>query len=96
MTSISRRLFTAGDVNTVFTAATSEYSDPAGLLFDNGAVFTGAPRRGGRVALELTCHARGIRFTHSRPYHPTDLPVRHRGPWATSAVAVLPSRVCLP
>jgi hypothetical protein len=33
-------------------------------------VFTGAPRRGGRVALELTCHARGIRFTHSRAYHP--------------------------
>jgi hypothetical protein len=66
----ARRIFTAGDVNTVFTAATSAYGDPAGLLSDNGAVFTGAPRRGGRVALELTCHARGIRFTHSRPYHP--------------------------
>jgi transposase InsO family protein len=33
-------------------------------------VFTGAPRRGGRAALELTCHAREIRFSHSRPYHP--------------------------
>lgn len=66
----ARRIFTAGDVDTVFTAATSRYGDPAGLLSDNGAVFTGAPRRGGRVALELTCHARGIRFTHSRPYHP--------------------------
>ena len=33
-------------------------------------MFTGRSRRGGRVALEVTCHARGIRFTHSRPYHP--------------------------
>ena len=48
----------------------ASYGDPASLLTDNGAVFTGAPRRGGRVALEVTCHARGIRFTHSRPYHP--------------------------
>jgi transposase InsO family protein len=68
--STARPVFTAGEVNTVFTTATSEHGDPAGLLSDNGAVFTGAPRRGGRVALELTCHARGIRFTHSRPYHP--------------------------
>ena len=66
----ARRVFTAGEVNTVFTAATSQYGDPASLLSDNGAVFAAAPRRGGRVALELTCHARGIRFTHSRPYHP--------------------------
>jgi len=66
----ARRVFTATDVDTVFTTATSSYGDPAGLLSDNGAVFTGAPRRGGRVALELTCHTRGIRFIHSRPYHP--------------------------
>jgi transposase InsO family protein len=66
----AHRIFTAGDVDTVFTAATSTYGDPASLLSDNGAVFTGAPRRGGRVALELTCHARGIRFIHSRAYHP--------------------------
>jgi transposase InsO family protein len=70
LASTARRVFTAGEVNTVFTAATSEYGDPASLLSDNGAVFTGTPRRGGRVALELTCWARGIRFTHSRPYHP--------------------------
>jgi transposase InsO family protein len=66
----ARRIFTAGDVDTVFTAATSTYGDPASLLSDNGAVFTGAPRKGGRVALELTCHARGIRLVHSRAYHP--------------------------
>ncbi|HWM03160.1 MAG TPA: DDE-type integrase/transposase/recombinase [Actinophytocola sp.] len=68
--SAARRVFTAGDVNAVSEDAAGQYGDPAGLLSDNGAVFTGAPRRGGRVALELTCHARGIRFTHSRPYHP--------------------------
>jgi transposase InsO family protein len=68
--STARRIFTAGDVDTAFAAATSAYGDPASLLSDNGAVFTGVPRRGGRVALEVTCHARGIRFTHSRPYHP--------------------------
>ena len=33
-------------------------------------MFTGAPRRYGRVALEVTLAARGIRFDHSRPYHP--------------------------
>jgi transposase InsO family protein len=70
LASTARRVFTAGDVNMVFTAATSTYGDPATLLSDNGAVFTGAPRRGGRVALEVTCHNRGIRFTHSRAYHP--------------------------
>jgi len=39
--STTRRIFTAGDVNTAVTAATSAYGDPAGLLSDNGAVFTG-------------------------------------------------------
>ena len=44
----ARGIFTDGDVDTVFTAATSTYGDPAGLLPDNGTVFTGAPRKGGR------------------------------------------------
>lgn len=70
LASHARRTFLAADVNTVVTAATSTYGDPASLLSDNGAVFTGHSRGGGRVALEITCHARGIRFTHSRPYHP--------------------------
>jgi transposase InsO family protein len=68
--STARRVFTAGDVNAAFAVAAAQHSDPAGLLSDNGAVFTGTPRRGGRVALEITLHARGIRFDHSRPYHP--------------------------
>jgi integrase-like protein len=40
------------------------------VLSDNGAVYTGRYRRRGRVALEVTLHARGVVFTHSRPYHP--------------------------
>jgi transposase InsO family protein len=68
--STARRVFTAGDVDAAFTVATSGYGDPAELLSDNAAVFTGTPRRGGRVAVELTCFTRGIRFSHSRPYHP--------------------------
>jgi transposase InsO family protein len=68
--SAARRIFTAGDFNAVFTATTSTYGDPASFLSDNGAVFTGAPRRGGRVALEITRHTHGIRFDHSRAYHP--------------------------
>ena len=40
------------------------------MLSDNGAIFTGIPRRGGRVALELELISLGVRFRHSRPYHP--------------------------
>jgi hypothetical protein len=36
----------------------------ASMLSDNGAVFTGRFRGTGRVVLELTLHARGIRFRH--------------------------------
>ena len=43
---------------------------PASVLTDNGAVFTGLHRRGGRVALEVELGRRGVRFGHSRPYHP--------------------------
>ena len=40
------------------------------MLTDNGAIFTGTPRRGGRVALEIELDLLGVRFDHSRPYHP--------------------------
>ena len=40
------------------------------VLSDNGAVFTGVPRGGGRVALELELIHLGVSFRHSRPYHP--------------------------
>ena len=40
------------------------------MLADNGAIFTGIPRGGGRVALELELISLGVRFRHSQPYHP--------------------------
>jgi transposase InsO family protein len=63
-------VFTSADVDTTFREAAGHYDDPAAMLSDNGAVFTGRSRRGGRVALEVTLAERGIRFRHSRPYHP--------------------------
>jgi transposase InsO family protein len=66
----TRLVFKAADVVTSFTKAAVRYGAPASMLSDNGAVFTGSYRGGGRVALELALAARGIRFDHSRPYHP--------------------------
>jgi transposase InsO family protein len=63
-------VFKAGDVDDCFCKAAASYGDPASMLSDNAAVFTGRSRGHGRVALELTLHLRGIRFRHSRPYHP--------------------------
>ena len=39
-------------------------------LTDNAAVFTGKPRGGGRVALELELDLLGVKLDHSRPRHP--------------------------
>ncbi len=64
------RTFKGPDVDRRFRETAASYGNPASLLSDNAAVFTGQPRRYGRVALELTLHARGISFRHSRPYHP--------------------------
>ncbi len=64
------RVFKAADVAASFVTAAAAHGDPASMLSDNGAVFTGRSRRGGRVALEVTLNARGIVFRHSRPYHP--------------------------
>jgi transposase InsO family protein len=63
-------VFKAHDVDVSFRKAAATYGDPAGVLSDNGAVFTGRSRGGGRVALEVTLNHRRIRFRHSRPYHP--------------------------
>jgi transposase InsO family protein len=63
-------VFKAGDVNNSFAKAVGVYGNPASLLSDNGAVFTGRYRGQGRVALEVTLHSRGISFRHCRPYHP--------------------------
>ena len=43
---------------------------PAQMLSDNGAVFTGIPRGGGRSPSNSNSIASGSAFRHSRPYHP--------------------------
>jgi transposase InsO family protein len=63
-------VFKARNVDDSFGKAAAAYGNPASLLSDNGAVFTGRYRGTGRVALEVTLHSRGISFRHSRPYHP--------------------------
>ena len=68
--SLARRTITGPDVTTTFTTALSSWGPPASLLTDNGAIFTGQPRRGGRTALEITLGTLGIRYLNSRPYHP--------------------------
>lgn len=61
---------TGPDVLAGFRSTFRRYGIPASVLTDNGAVFTGTPRRGGRVALEIELDLLGVRFHHSRPYHP--------------------------
>ena len=57
------------DVVQVFYAAAEEHGFPASLLTDNGAVFTGASRKG-KVLLETELERLGVVFKHSTPYHP--------------------------
>lgn len=65
------RLTTSGpEVLTSFRRAFRRHGIPARVLTDNGAVFTGRPRGGGRVALEVELDLLGVKFDHSRPYHP--------------------------
>jgi transposase InsO family protein len=66
----ARRVFKARDVDDSFREAAASHGNPASVLSDNGAVFTGRSRGGGRVVLEITLNARGISFRHARPYHP--------------------------
>jgi transposase InsO family protein len=66
----ARATFKADDVVECFRAAGGRYGFPASVLSDNGAIFTGAYRGQGRVALEIELAALHIVFRHSRPYHP--------------------------
>lgn len=68
--SLARRTVSGPDVTGTFAAAFSTFGPPASVLTDNGAIFTGAPRRGGRTALEITLGTLGIHYLTSRPYHP--------------------------
>jgi transposase InsO family protein len=69
LASDTRATTTGPDVLASFRKAFRRHGIPARVLTDNGAVFTGAPR-GGRVALEVELDLLGVRFDHSRPYHP--------------------------
>jgi transposase InsO family protein len=67
---VPRRAITGPDVVHAFQDAFVRWGIPASVLTDNGAVFTGLPRRGGRVALEIELGRLGVRFHHSRANHP--------------------------
>jgi transposase InsO family protein len=60
----------ADDVVATFRKSCGRYGIPAGMLTDNGAIFTGKPRGAGRVAIEIELGLLGVRYTHSRAYHP--------------------------
>ncbi|MGH3554419.1 MAG: IS481 family transposase, partial [Mycobacterium sp.] len=68
--SAARRTIGGPDVVDAFTTAFTQWGTPASVLTDNGAIFTGQPRRGGRTALEISLGELGIRYLNSRPYHP--------------------------
>ena len=63
------RTVKAADVVRSFHAAAEAHGLPAALLTDNGAVFSGGPRRG-RVLLESELDRLGIAAKHSTPNHP--------------------------
>jgi transposase InsO family protein len=67
---VARLVTTGVQVKNTFLAAFDRWGMPASVLTDNGAVFTGKQRGEGRVALEVELGLRGIRVSHSRPYHP--------------------------
>lgn len=67
---LARRSIGGPDVLTTFAAAFTTWGHPQSVLTDNGAIFTGQPRRGGRTALEITLGTLGIKYLTSRPYHP--------------------------
>ncbi len=64
------RTVTGGDVVRSFHQGFDLHGFPASVLTDNAAVFTGAPRGGGRCAIEVALDALGVRSTHSTPNHP--------------------------
>jgi transposase InsO family protein len=70
LASDARRSTGGPDVVTSFRAAFTRWGLPASVLTDNGAIFTAKQRGQGRVALEVELGVLGIRFDHSRPYHP--------------------------
>jgi transposase InsO family protein len=70
LASTARRVFKGPDIDASYRQIAAEHGEPAAVLSDNGAVYTGRYRGQGRVRLEVTLHHRGVVFSHSRPYHP--------------------------
>jgi transposase InsO family protein len=66
----ARRTIRAADVVDCFRQAAWNHAPPSSVLSDNGAIFTGSYRGGGRVAIEHELVNLGIVYSHSRPYHP--------------------------
>ena len=66
----ARPVTTGPDVVDTFVAAFAQWGTPAGVLTDNGAIFTAKQRGHGPTALEITLGELGIKYSHSRPYHP--------------------------
>ncbi len=67
--SAARRVTKSLDVVTTFHEAAAHHGYPAGVLSDNGAIFT-AEARHGVCVMESELLALGVTFKHSRPYHP--------------------------
>lgn len=63
------RTVKGGDVVRTFLAAAEAHGAPVALLTDNGAVFTGGPRRG-KIRLETELERLGVVAKHSTPNHP--------------------------
>src|ERR1700751_428312 len=63
----------AADVVASFHKACELHGLPESFLSDNGAVFVGSYRGGGKVRLEYELERLGIQFRNSRPYHPQTL-----------------------
>jgi transposase InsO family protein len=70
LASHARAITTGPDVVDSFTTAFARWGTPAGVLTDNGAIFTAKQRGDGRTALEITLGELGITYHRSRPYHP--------------------------
>jgi transposase InsO family protein len=68
--SIARPTMTGPDVLETFLAAFPRCGTPAGVLTDNGAIFTAKYCGDGRTALEITLGRLGIKYSHSRSHHP--------------------------
>jgi transposase InsO family protein len=70
LVSHARRRTLGPDVVTTFRTGFTGWGIPASVLTDNAAIFTAQQRGHGRVALEVELGVLGVRFDHSRPYHP--------------------------